>query len=238
MVAGLLAGVAVLGAVVALLAPGMGGDGGPSEAAPAAAIDPDLVRVGTAALPLIDVYASPSRSVVTQTLEHPTPAGGPLVFVIEAEWEDWLKVRVPAAPAGEVGWIRAVGVEISEHHTRISIDLHDHLLVARSEGAIVLRAPIAVGSHDKPKPGTTFVAARIDPSERKNTYGNGALALAGYANGPETLFRGSGLVGLHTAPDDASLGQTVRRGSIGLAPQDAAALFDLVPLGTPVVVTE
>lgn len=208
-------------------------EGAPGEAPPATAVDPNVVRVATARLPLVDVYDNPTRGTVLQTLEHPTPSGAPLVFLIEGTWEDWYRVRVPAPPAGTTGWVRAGVVDVDEHTVKITIDLRAHLLVARDDGDVVLRAPVAVGVHDRPQPGVTFVADRVvlDGSER---HGKHALTLAGYANGDDALFRGSGLVAIHGVDDPLALGQTVSQGSIGLESADMGRLFDLAPLGTRV----
>lgn len=233
-IAGVMAGTAVAVAVVALVMPERSGEGGLAEAQPATVIDPDLVRVATATMPLVDVYDRPDGGRALLTLENPSRGGGPVVFLVEGEWQSWYKVRVPAPPAGTTGWIRADVVEVAEHDVRITIDLDEHLLVARDGGEIVLRSPISVGRHDKPQPGTTFVAGRVAFPTQNPGYGTHALALAGYGNGQETFFRGTGLVGLHGVTDPLDLGQTVGDGSIGLANEDAAALYELVPLGARV----
>lgn len=233
-IAAVMAVAAVAVAVVALVVPNRSGEAGVAEAQPATVIDPDLVRVATATMPLVDVYDRPDGGHAILTLENPSRGGGPLVFLIEGEWQGWYKVQVPAPPAGTTGWVRADVVEVDEHHVRITIDLDEHLLVARDGGEIVLRAPISIGRHDKPQPGTTFVTGRVAFPTRNPGYGTHALALAGYDNGQETFFRGTGLVGLHGVTDALDLGQTVMDGSIGLANEDAATLYELVPLGTRV----
>lgn len=231
--AAMLAITAITAAVVLVLQPASGSDG-IDRAAPAVAIDPHLSRVATARLPLIDVYADPTDGVVTQTLAHPTPAGSALVFLVLGEWDGWYKVQLPVAPQGTVGWIRATDVEVTEHHVQVTVDLERHLLVASEDGRETLRVPIAVGKRDHPAPGETFVAARLTLTNPGAGYGRYALTLAGYGNGPETIFRGRGLVALHGTDDASTTGQTVTSGSVGLASADLRTLFKIVPVGTPV----
>jgi len=233
--AAMLAIAALTAAIALALQPASGSDG-IDQAAPAVAIDPHLSRVATARLPLIDVYVDPTDGVVAQTLVHPTPAGPPLVFLVVGEWDGWYKVRVPVAPQGTVGWIRASDVDVAEHHVQVTIDLDRHLLVASEDGRETLRVPIAVGRRDHPVPGETFVAARLTLTNPSAGYGRYALTIAGYDNGPETLFRGKGLVAMHGADVPSDTGQTVTSGSVGLAPADLRTLFKIVPVGTPVSV--
>ncbi|MBI2170381.1 MAG: L,D-transpeptidase [Actinobacteria bacterium] len=171
---------------------------------------------------------------MTKTLEHPTATGGALVFLIEAEWQGWYRVQVPTPPAGTSGWIQASAVDVAEHHIHVTIDLGDHLLEVTDAGEPVLHAPIAVGAHDTPRPGITFVTESIEMANPRTGYGTHALTLAGYPNGDETFFRGQGLVAIHGLDDPLALGQTVEDGSIGLSNADVKKLFQLVPPGTPV----
>ncbi len=121
---------------------------------------------------------------------------------------------------------------------RITVDLHDRLLTAREGGEIVLRAPIAVGRIDAPEPGPSFVTDRVAISNPNAGYGAYAMPLAGYENGEATFFRGHGLVAIHGTDTPLSLGQTVAKGSIALANDDARTLYELAPLGTPVEVVD
>lgn len=231
--AGVAASVVAMG--LALWArPTRGQTDAPVEAPPAVAVDPDLARVATARLPLVDVFDSPTGDGVLTTLEHPTPAGGDLVFLVSAAWDGWYKVLVPAPPAGTVGWVRASDVDVDEHRVRITLDLDDHLLTVREDGRVALRAPVAIGMHDRPGPGLTYVTGRVALANRHGAYGALALPLAGYGNGAETLFRGQGLVALHATGDALDVGQTVPDGSVGLAADDMRLLAELVPVGTPV----
>lgn len=228
-----VAAVVTLLGLVVLTRPGGDGGTGPAAARAAEAVDPGLVRVAVARRPLIDVHREPEGAVFA-SLPHPRAAGAPLVFLVEGEWEAWLEVRIPEPPTGTTGWIRAEHVDTSEHRVRIHVDLGEHLLEVARDGRTVLRAPVAVGSKDAPEPGLTFVTERARPANGGTGYGARVLPLAGYANGPDTLFRGDGLVALHEVHDPLALGQDTSRGSLGLAPDDLARLFDLAPLGTPV----
>lgn len=228
----------LVAAMVTVASPDGESDDGPAVAAPASVLDPNLTRVARARLPLIDVFVNPDEPRVLTTLEHPTPSGTPLVFVIEGEWADWYKVRVPAPPADTTGWVRAGDVEVSEHEVRITVDLHDRLLTAREGGEIVLRAPIAVGRIDAPEPGPSFVTDRVAVSNPNTGYGAYAMPLAGYENGEATFFRGQGLVAIHGTDTPLSLGQTVAKGSVALANDDARILYELAPLGTPVEIVD
>lgn len=214
------------------------GTAGPASVAPARLTDEGVSTVARATLPLIDVYESPTGDTVVATLSHPAPSGTPLVFLVEREWDGWYEVRVPAPPAGTTGWVRSDHVEVSEHEVRITVDLRDHLLVAREAGEVVLRAPVSVGRMDAPRPGLSFVTERVASGNPNSGYGTHALPLAGYENGQETFFRGQGLVAIHGTHDPLALGQTVTAGSIGLANGDIRRLYELAPLGTPVEIVD
>lgn len=207
------------------------------QTAPAAAVDLDggTARVARADFPLVDVYARPDDRVAVSTLEHPTPRGAPLVFLVESTWEDWLEVRLPGPPSGRTGWIRAEHVVVSERESRVVVDLASRLVLVEVSGDTVLRVPAAVGRSDAPEPGLTYVTESVALADTHHRYGSHALLLAGYPNGADDLFRGSGLVAIHGVDDPVALGQ-VTRGSIGLAEADLQRLHELAPPGTPVEV--
>lgn len=233
-----LAVLVLLAALVVRMRSAPGSETGAPRPGPAAVTEltPAEHQVARADLPLVDVFPSPDVPEADLTLEHPRPGGTPLVFLVVAEADGWLKVHVPAPPAGRTGWIRRSHVELTPVDVRIVVELDHHRLVVEEAGRVVMQAPISVGAGDAPRPGTTFVTKRAVNEGRTVGYGSHTLLLAGYTNGPDALFRGSGLVAVHGVDDPLVLGQDVTRGSIGLANDDIARLFELAPPGTPVEV--
>ena len=65
-------------------------------------------------------------SRVTQSgwqFDNPTFFGNPLVFLVEEDEGDWLKVHLPVRPNGSMGWVRASQVTVSEHDFEIEVNL-------------------------------------------------------------------------------------------------------------------
>lgn len=83
----------------------------------------------------------------------------------------------------------------------------------------VFRGRLPVGLHPQASRGEDAILARI-------------LCLHGLE--PHNANTRARFIYIHGTADTARLGTPVSHGCIRLSPQDAATLFDLVPLGTPV----
>jgi lipoprotein-anchoring transpeptidase ErfK/SrfK len=192
--------------------------------------------VATATRPLVDVFADPTSAHAAQTLAHPTPSGAPLTFLVEAEWNGWLRVMLPGPPAGSRGWVAADQVELNEVDGNITIDLDQRRLVYERNGQAEVQIPVSVGYMDAPATGPTYVTEVLALSSRSETYGSHVLVLGGAANGPDQLYRGKDLVAVHGISDDALVGRQLPSGSVAVTSMDARHLAETVPAGTPVAV--
>ncbi|MEI6563382.1 MAG: L,D-transpeptidase family protein [bacterium] len=126
----------------------------------------------------------------------------------------------------------------------VSKSRHDLLLTAN--GRFLKRYRVATGRFEKTPVGTFAVSERIpEPpwhredgrivpfGDKENILGSRWMGLKAAGNTPE--IKG---YGIHGTSDLASLGKSESAGCIRLKNEDVEELFELVPVGTPVVIQE
>lgn len=198
-------------------------------------VDPDTSLVAEAAIPLVDVYASPDDRQPEMSVEHPTEIGGQLVFLVEEQRGEWLHVFLPTRPSGRTGWVRADQVRLSKHDYKVVVKLEEHRLDVFEGGKVTFSAAIAVGTRDTPPPGGTFyVKELLKPPNPDTVYGNYAFGLSGFSNALENFNGGEGVIGIHGTNDPSGIGRDVSAGCIRMTNDDMLELVGELPLGTPV----
>lgn len=201
--------------------------------------DPHTSLVAEAAVPNIDVYDRPDDPEPSRSLEHPTEVGAPLVFLVDRERDDWLKVLLPVRPNGSTGWIRADQVTLTQHDYRIEVYLDRHRLKTFKGDDVILSTAIAVGTQDTPTPGGRYyIKELLQPPDPTGPYGTYAYGLSGFSNVLESFAGGEGVIGIHGTNDPSLIGQDVSAGCIRVTNKAIETLVPVLPLGTPVEIYE
>jgi lipoprotein-anchoring transpeptidase ErfK/SrfK len=184
------------------------------------------------------VHAAPGSPDVVQVLPARNELGSPLALLVVHERDGWLEVALPTRPNGSTGWIRADGVEVREVTTAVQVDLDARTLTVTDGGRQVLTTPVAVGDPDTPTPrGAWYVTDRLDTRDPGGSYGPFAFGLSVHSEVLTDFAGGDGQVGVHGTNVPGSIGQAVSNGCIRVPNDVVSQLADLLPLGTPVVVS-
>ena len=96
--------------------------------------------------------ATASEDEPTTTLDNPNENGAPLVFLVEEDRGEWLKVLLPIRPNGSAGFVRASDVTVSENPYSIDIELAEHRLTVSKGDEVIIDEPIGVGTASTPTP--------------------------------------------------------------------------------------
>jgi lipoprotein-anchoring transpeptidase ErfK/SrfK len=197
--------------------------------------DPYLKVVAEAAVRRVPVYEEPGDQRPRRRLASPTENGVPLVFLVQKEQGEWLRVLLPIRPNGSRGWIRRRDVTTTQHRFRIAVFLKSHRLLAFEGGELLLRAKVAIGTRDTPTPGGTYyIKELLKPPNPNTVYGTYAYGLSGYSNVLRSFGGGNGVIGIHGTNDPSVLGSDVSAGCIRMRNRDIEKLVRVLPLGTPV----
>lgn len=121
---------------------------------------------------------------------------------------------------------------------RIEVDASEYLL-SIVRGDVVLRSfPIGLGFAGRTPIGEFQIANKISEPD---WYNRGDVVLAGAPDNPlgsSWMGLGNGnsasSYGIHPTADAGSIGMSLSQGCVRMRPDDAATLFRLVPIGTPV----
>ena len=190
--------------------------------------------VAEATVPLVDVFARMSDATPRWSLEHPSPVGAPLVFLVEEHRDDWLRVVLPVSPNGSRGWVRIDDVRLTKHEYRVRIRMSVRRLQMLKAGTVEFETSVAVGTRDVPPPGAYYIKELVKPPDPDTVYGAYVFGLSGFTTAVEDFTTARGVIGLHGTDDPSVIGTEVSGGSIRLSNEDMARLVGTLPLGTPV----
>ncbi len=204
----------------------------PTQSAVATA--PPGALVATAILRRVIVRDRPDGPGV-HMLANPSESGAPLTFLVTHQRGANLEVLLPTRPNGSTGWISAKDVTVAADPYRIVVQLGAHRLIAYKGGAVVLDAPIGVGTRTAPTPGGRYyIKELLKPSDPNGPYGPHAYGLSGFSNVITKFAGGDGVIGIHGTNEPQLVGTDVSHGCIRLRNEDIEKLVPLLPLGTPV----
>jgi lipoprotein-anchoring transpeptidase ErfK/SrfK len=188
--------------------------------------------------PQVQVFGEPEEGEPTATLDNPNENGAPLVFLVDEMHlggATWLKVLLPLRPNGSTGWVRASDVEVRRNPYRIDIALADHRLVVREGDAVVVDAPIGVGTASTPTPGGRYYLKELlQPPDPGGAYGPYAYGLSGFSNVLDEFNGGDGVIGIHGTNQPETIGTDVSHGCIRVDNDTISRMAEILPLGTPV----
>lgn len=203
----------------------------------AAPVDAGSV-VAEAVAPSVEVFDREGDGQPVRVLDRAAEVSGQLVFLVRADpGGERIEVHLPVRPNGSTGWIRRADVRLSAHRYAVEVRLAEHRLVVRNGSAVVLDAPIGVGTTDTPTPGGVFyIKELLRPPDPNGPYGSYAYGLSGYSNELDDFAGGDGVIGIHGTNDPSTIGTDVSHGCIRLANEHIELLVEEIglPLGTPV----
>jgi lipoprotein-anchoring transpeptidase ErfK/SrfK len=180
---------------------------------------------------------------VSQSLGKYTYYASPLTLMAidtrEVGGATWYEVSLPARPNGQTGWVRESDVAVSSTNTEIHVYLAEHELDVLVDGAVVMSAPVAVGSDKTPTPlGTFYVTDPLDfTANTTGVYGAYALGLSAYSDVLSTFNGGPPQIAIHGTNEPTLIGQSVSNGCIRMTNATILDLASRVGLGTPVIVS-
>jgi lipoprotein-anchoring transpeptidase ErfK/SrfK len=147
------------------------------------------------------------------------------------------EVYLPVRPNGSTGWVDEGNVNAATVPYRVRVALSEHRITVTRNDAVVLTAPIAVGTSETPSPsGVYYLKELLAPPDPTGPYGHYAYGLSGFSNALANFAGGDGVIGIHGTNDPASIGRDVSHGCIRVTNEviDRMAEQIRLPLGTPV----
>jgi hypothetical protein len=167
-----------------------------------------------------------------------TELGSPTWVPVIGSQPGWDQILLPSRPDRSTGWVYLGGGGLQTAYTRYQIDVNlaRYQLTIRDAGRILGTWTVAEGEPGTPTPqGRTFVLASVVPLQP--TYSPLILPLGTHSNTLTTYGGGPGTVGLHGWPDRSVFGHPVSHGCVRVPPAALRAL-SLIPLGSPVLITD
>lgn len=146
----------------------------------------------------------------------------------------WLRVRIPARPNGQTGWVprSALGV-LDAVRTALTIDRSRSLATLRRAGRRIWRAPIGHGAPGTPTPaGRFYIRERIRNLTGDPLYGPWAFGTSAYSGLSD--WPGGGVIGIHGTNQPGLIPGRPSHGCIRVRNPDIERLVRLMPIGTPV----
>jgi len=190
---------------------------------------------GTATRSRVDVHATPDGPV-SRSFDNPQASGAPLTFSVDRQEGQWLRVSLPARPNGSTGWVSASDVTVTQVPYRIEISAEGHQLRLYKSGELLYTFPAATGTGGTPTPrGRFYLTELLAPTN--SGYGPYAYGLSGFSEVLNDFGGGPGQIGLHGTDDTGSIGQSVSHGCIRLSNANITTLANMLPLGTPVLIS-
>jgi L,D-transpeptidase catalytic domain len=194
--------------------------------------------VATAVTHAVPIYRSPSARRPFKRLANPTSVGAPLVFLVKSRGRGWEKVYLPIRPDGATGWVKDRHVSLAWNPYSLQARLRRHELVLRKNGRVAARFPAAVGRSVLPTPtGRYYLVELLKQPNPNGAYGPYAFGTSAFSRVLYHFGGGPGQIGIHGTDEHGSIGHSVSHGCIRLRNRDIVRLAHLLPLGTPITIT-
>jgi hypothetical protein len=146
----------------------------------------------------------------------------------------WIKIRIPARPNGQTGWVpRSALGPLHAVTTVLVIDRRRSRATLRDSGRQVWRAAIGHGAPGTPTPGGRFYIRE----KLRNTGGNpiyGPWAFGTSAYSALSDWPGGGVVGIHGTNQPWLIPGRPSHGCVRVRNAAIVRLAGLMPIGTPV----
>lgn len=168
-----------------------------------------------------------NRRAVYPVLEHRVLKNG----------SEWLRVRTIRGRQNVNVWIPRWATRRVWLHYRVLVDLSSRKAKVYRDGKLAKRFRVVVGAPGTPTPRGHFYV--VDRMHLRDSWARGgwALATSAFSNVLTDFAGGSGEVAMHTRGSlSAPVGTAASHGCIRMSIPDVIALYDQVPLGTPIYV--
>lgn len=186
----------------------------------------------------VTAYPTPVVGTAIANLSNPNNLGAPLVFLVQSALGDWLNVLLPQRPNGSNGWIEASQVKLYSDNFEVVIHLGSHTLQLYQDGRVVQTHPVAVGNAASPTPPGQFYVTELLASGNPNgAYGPYAFGLSDFSNTYSEFDGGPGQIAIHGTDQPWVIGTSASHGCIRLENSHLTQLVKVLPVGTPVTIT-
>jgi hypothetical protein len=193
--------------------------------------------------------ALPARAYVRPSAHAPragrlrllTEDGFPEVYVLLAQRQDaagvpWVRLRLPQRPNGVTGWVRRATLgPFSLVRTRLVVNRRTLRITLFDGGRRRFRAPVGVGAPGTPTPKGSFWIREKFRVSGNSLYGTRAMGTAAYSD-VLTDWPGGGIIGIHGTDQPGLLPGRPSHGCIRVRNRDIERLYDLTPIGTPLLI--
>jgi lipoprotein-anchoring transpeptidase ErfK/SrfK len=200
--------------------------------------------IAQATVPSVAVYDSPGAATPSQQFANPWYVNDDnrypvnTVFLVEKQQGDWVQVLLPVRPNGTTGWVKSTDVHLVPNRYKIVVNLSQHKLQALDAGKVFLEDTVAVGKASTPTPvGEFYIRVLLKAPDPTTVYGPYAYGLSSHSETLDTFNGGDAEIGIHGNNDASVLGQNVSSGCIRMDNDKITLLTSMLPLGTPVEIT-
>lgn len=153
----------------------------------------------------------------------------------ETPGRTWIKIRIPARPNGQVGWVPANALgSLRPVFGRLVVDRSNlSATFFGRRGQVRWRAPVGVGMPGRSTPRGYFWITERLRSSSGSAYGPFAFGTSAYASHP-TDWPSSGVIGIYGTDQRGLIPGRPSQGSIRLRTRDIRTLARMLRIGTPV----
>jgi hypothetical protein len=195
------------------------------------------LRYGTVALGAPRRGARPVAHLSATTPEGTTTVVLVLRRKVDASGAVWDDVSLPVLPNGSTGWVRRSALNgYTFVDTHLYIDLRNRRLVLRRHGTTFFAARVGVGA-----PGTPTPTGHFYIRDRLTRYASpfyGPVAFGTSARSAVlTDWPAGGYIGIHGTDRPDLIPGAISHGCIRLRNRDIRRLAALMPVGTPVTIS-
>src|SRR4051794_20653368 len=191
-----------------------------------------------AAVPDVALYESPDAPAPFDSMTNPTIEHVALAFLVKSHGPPgWLQVQYSRRPNESVAWIHASDVVTRPVDNRIVVQREERILTVYrgTSDDVLFQAPVADGAPRTPTPlGHFFVDVVVKLSHTTGAYGPYQISVAGFSDVLQSFGGGPGQIAIHGTNHPELIGEFVSNGCVRMNNDDATALAQLAPVGTPV----
>lgn len=185
------------------------------------------------------VVARPRPGARRTARLHPrTEDGFREVYLVLERSEDasgitWLRIRLPARPNGQTGWVRARALgRLNTVRTRLLIDRRALRATFFRNGRRVWSTRVGIGAPGTPTPRGRFWVREAFSVRGRTIYGPYAIGTSAYSVLSD--WPGGGVVGIHGTNQPSLIPGRPSHGCIRMRNHDITWLVHRMPLGTPI----